>query len=48
VSDDVAKQVGRRKCRVEMGRVDVAGHRGEQIDVVPSDDPYQRSGIADL
>ena len=44
--DDVAEQISRRKRRVQVGRVDIARDRGEEIDVVSSDDADQGGGIA--
>jgi hypothetical protein len=38
VRDHVAVKIRRRKCGIEVSRICVAGHRGEEVDVVSSDD----------
>ena len=47
VNDDMAENVTCRILRVEMGRIDVAGHRREQLDVIGFDEAHQRGRVAD-
>ena len=48
VRNKVTKKVGGCEGRVQMSRIYIAGDGREQVDVVSSDDPYQRGRITNL
>jgi len=48
VRNNVTKEVGGCKGRVQMRRIYIAGDGRKQVDVVSSDDPYQRGRITNL
>jgi hypothetical protein len=48
VRNNATKKVGCCEGRVQMSRFYIAGDGREQVDVVSSDDPYQRGRITNL